>query len=170
MAPSAGRRLAARLIPEAEAEAAAPRIGPVAGRPDHGRRGEQFRCDLRHQQSYAIIAKALEQLDRPKLQVAIDTTIAEVTLNDTMGYGVQFFLGSYNILGSGGAQTSINGVVGSNSASSSLVPSTDSPGFNLLLGSKLTPHVVLNALHQYTNVKVLSNRSLVVVDDRGARP
>jgi general secretion pathway protein D len=121
-----------------------------------------------NQQSYAIIAKALEQLDRPKLQVAIDTTIAEVTLNDTMGYGVQFFLGSYNILGSGGAQTSINGVVGSNSASSSLVPSTDSPGFNLVLGSKNTPHVVLNALHQYTNVKVLSNPSLVVVDNQVA--
>jgi general secretion pathway protein D len=37
-----------------------------------------------------------------------------------------------------------------------------------VLGSKNTPHVVLNALHQYTNVKVLSNPSLVVVDNQVA--
>jgi general secretion pathway protein D len=126
-----------------------------------------------NQQSYHVIEKALEQLDRPKMQVAIDTTIAEVTLNDTLSYGVQFFLGNYNILGGSvggvaGAPTSINGVVASNSAGGTLVPATDSPGFNLVLGSKLTPHVVLNALHQYTNVKILSNPSLVVVDNQVA--
>ena len=32
------------------------------------------------------------QLDRPQLQVAIDATVAEVKLNDTLSYGVQFFL------------------------------------------------------------------------------
>ena len=115
-----------------------------------------------NQSSYRIIEKALEQLDRPKLQVAIDVTIAEVTLNDTLNYGVQFFLGTLNVAGS------VVGTQVSNSAGATSVPGPANPGFNLLLGNKLTPHFVLNALHQYTNVKVLSNPSLVVVDNQVA--
>jgi general secretion pathway protein D len=116
-----------------------------------------------NQQSYHVIEKALEQLDRPKLQVAIDTTIAEVSLNDTLSYGVQFFIGSINLGGK-----SSTGVQASNSSGTSIAPTPDVPGFNLLLGNNLTPHVVLSALHQYTNVKVLSNPSLVVVDNQVA--
>ena len=56
----------------------------------------------------------------------------------------------------------------SNSAGTSIVPTPDVPGFNLLLGNNLTPHVIISALHQYTNVKVLSNPSLVVVDNQVA--
>ena len=41
---------------------------------------------------YKLIERTLVQLDRPKLQVAIDVTIAEVSLNDKLNYGVQFFL------------------------------------------------------------------------------
>ena len=36
------------------------------------------------EENYRIIERALVQLDRPKLQVAIDVTIAEVTLNDDL--------------------------------------------------------------------------------------
>ena len=50
-----------------------------------------------NQESYGIIKRALEQIDRPPLQVAIDATIAEVTLNDNLQYGVQFFLKSSNV-------------------------------------------------------------------------
>ena len=50
------------------------------------------------EEDYRVIERALTQLDRPKLQVAIDVTIAEVTLNDQLNYGVQFFLnkGTFN--------------------------------------------------------------------------
>src|SRR5208282_964033 len=41
---------------------------------------------------YKIIERTLNQLDRPRMQVAIEVTIAEVTLNDQLNYGVQFFL------------------------------------------------------------------------------
>ena len=34
-----------------------------------------------------------------------------------------------------------------------------------MLGNQLAPHVVINALHQLTDVKILSNPSLVVVDN-----
>jgi general secretion pathway protein D len=105
-------------------------------------------------ENYRIIERAIVQLDRPQLQVAIDLTIAEVTLNDNLNYGVQFFL---------------NNKFGSliNSSTSSL-PGPTLPGFNAVLGNVLTPQVVVNALHGYTDVKVLSNPSLVVVDNQVA--
>src|SRR5580698_9725987 len=100
------------------------------------------------EEDYRIIARALIQLDRPKLQVAIDVTIAEVTLNDQLDYGVQFFLDKGAVL----------------NVSQSTLPITPTlPGFNVVLGNALSPRVVINALHQYTDVKILSNPSLVVV-------
>jgi general secretion pathway protein D len=42
------------------------------------------------------------------------------------------------------------------------------PGFNFLIGSQLQPQLIINALHAYTDVKVLSNPSLVVVDNQTA--
>src|SRR5262245_54429880 len=49
------------------------------------------------QGNYKIIESTLQQLDQPQLQVAIDATIAEVTLNNELSYGVQFFLTSRNL-------------------------------------------------------------------------
>src|SRR5260370_6896712 len=59
-----------------------------------------------------IDPRTLAQPDRPNLQVAIDSTVAEVTLNDNLSYGVQFFL-----------QTKKSGVLGNISN----IP-TDPPG------------------------------------------
>ncbi len=101
------------------------------------------------------IERAIVQLDRPKLQVAIDVTIAEVTLNDELTYGVQFFF--QNHYGSLGNST------GSTSAISPALP-----GFNFIVGNQASPQVILSALHQYTTVKILSNPSLVVVDNQVA--
>ena len=41
-------------------------------------------------------------------------------------------------------------------------------GIQLRLGNQLSPRVVLNALHQYTDVKILSNPSLVVTNNQPA--
>src|SRR5262249_58285090 len=46
------------------------------------------------QGNYKIIEATLRQIDQPALQVAIDATIAEVTLTNELSYGVQFFLKS----------------------------------------------------------------------------
>jgi general secretion pathway protein D len=89
------------------------------------------------------------------LQVAIDATIAEVKLNDTLSYGVQFFLQKGKI-----------GLVNSSGSSSTL--SQTLPGFNFLVGSSSQPNVVIDALHSITDVKVLSNPSLVVTDNQVA--
>ena len=42
------------------------------------------------------------------------------------------------------------------------------PGFNFLIGSENSPRVILDALHNVTDVKVLSNPSLVVLDNQPA--
>ena len=47
-----------------------------------------------NQENYRVIEQTLRQLDRPQLQVSIDATIAEITLNENLSYGVQFFLKS----------------------------------------------------------------------------
>jgi general secretion pathway protein D len=120
-------------------------------------------------ETYRIIERALNQLDRPQAQVAVDVTIAEVTLNNTLNYGVQFFVGqlasNLNQATPGGISASAVGVLASTSG---LTPPTPNPGFNLMIGSQLTPHVIINALNQYTTTKILSNPSLVVLDNQAA--
>ena len=93
-----------------------------------------------NQQSYKVIEKALEQLDRPKLQVAIDTTIAEVTLNDTLSYGVQFFLKSINLAGKLDRRLGQH-IVGRDVLGRICRAS-------IFCSAIITPHVILNALHQ----------------------
>jgi general secretion pathway protein D len=101
-----------------------------------------------------IVEQTLRQIDRPPMQVAIDATVAEVTLNDQLTYGVQYYLqhnnfGAFSTLGT--------------SALSAVVP-----GFNLVLGPAGMPNVVLDALHSVTDIRVLSNPSLVVLDNQPA--
>ena len=43
-------------------------------------------------ETYAKVNAVLRQLDLPPLQVAINVTVAEVDLNDSLKYGVQFYL------------------------------------------------------------------------------
>jgi len=114
-------------------------------------------------ENYRIIERALNQLDRPQAQVAVDVTIAEVELNNNLQYGVQFFLGSL---------THQFGVQTINSAAVT-APAVNTPpglnqGFNFIIGSHATPHVIISALNQYTTTKTLSNPSLVVLDNQVA--
>ena len=110
---------------------------------------------------YKTIERTLNQLDRPKLQVAIEVTLAEVTLNQELNYGVQYFLHS------GALSNTLNGqipsVVNNYSSSPSGPPLTG--GLNVIVGNGVLPRVVINALHNLTDVKILSNPSLVVVDN-----
>jgi general secretion pathway protein D len=120
------------------------------------------------QENYRIVERTLVQIDRPQLQVAIDATIAEVTLNDNLSYGVQAFLqtatGSIsNIPASPPGQSSLNAA---NLVGAAL--NRAFPGFNLLLGPELAPNLILDALHAVTDVKILSNPSLVVIDNQVA--
>jgi general secretion pathway protein D len=116
-------------------------------------------------ENYQLILRTLSQLDRPQLQVAIDATVAEVKLNDTLSYGVQFYLQNSrgSLLNGTGAAPAISA-----SGVASAFLSQTVPGFNFLVGSQSQPNVIINALHSVTDVKVLSNPSLVVTDNQVA--
>jgi general secretion pathway protein D len=142
------------------------------------------------QGNYKVIESALQQVDQPQLQVAIDATIAEVDLTDELQYGVQFFLTSH-ALGLRPDQGSILNTTSTvapttaaqqAAAAASTATSTAStagtavntfinrafPGFNFLVGQEAQPAMILTALHSVTGVKVLSNPSLVVINNQSA--
>jgi general secretion pathway protein D len=135
------------------------------------------------QANYRIIEATLNQVDQPQLQVAIDATIAEVTLNDDLNYGVQSYLTSQNI----GLKPNTGSILNTQAttapatttdATTGLVSVAGSvtnafiyrafPGFNFLIGSETQPSLILQALHNVTTVKVLSNPSLVVINNQVA--
>lgn len=135
------------------------------------------------QQNYQVIESTLRQVDRPQLQVAIDATIAEVTLTDELSYGVQTYLTSHNLglkpntgsilntqAGTAPA-TNVDPTTGAASVAGSVANAFINrafPGFNFLIGSETQPSVILDALHAVTTVKVLSNPSLVVINNQSA--
>jgi general secretion pathway protein D len=139
------------------------------------------------QTNYRIIESTLQQVDQPQLQVAIDATIAEVDLTDELQYGVQFFLTSHALglrpdqgsllnttstaapapattttTTANGTTTSVAGTVANAFLNRAF------PGFNFLVGQEAQPAAILSALHTFTGVKVLSNPSLVVVNNQSA--
>ena len=121
------------------------------------------------QEQYSIIEQTVRQVDQPQLQVAIDATIAEVTLTDDLQYGVQSYITSHDLglkkdVGSFG-NSATSAVIG---AASDVILNRAIPGFNFLVGSASTPTGILSALHAVTDVKVLSNPSLVVIDNQVA--
>jgi general secretion pathway protein D len=127
-----------------------------------------------NQESQRIVEQTIRQIDRPQRQIAIEATIAEVTLNDKLNYGVQFFLASQkgslvNTVATGpGATNTIDPPSNAVNAAANALLNRALPGFNLLVGSENSPRVILDALHTLTDVKVLSNPSLVVLDNQPA--
>ncbi|WP_410050516.1 type II secretion system secretin GspD [Bradyrhizobium sp. Bra78] len=128
-------------------------------------------------ESQRVVEQTIRQIDRPQRQIAIEATIAEVTLNDQLNYGVQFFLASQK----GSISNTVSGISNSATVGSNTEPASNAvnaaagallgralPGFNFLIGAENSPRVVLDALHGITNVKVLSNPSLVVLDNQAA--
>jgi len=108
---------------------------------------------------YKIIERAIFELDKAPLQVAIDVTVAEITLTNELQFGVQFFLHGSDKAGS------IS--FGASQAATQAIGATI-PGFNAVLGPQSDPRVVLNALRKITHVRVLSNPVLVVLDNQQA--
>ena len=110
--------------------------------------------------TYKMIEAAIRQIDVPALQVLIEATIAEVTLNNELRYGLQFYLSHLNV-----ASTQASTIL---TSQSSLGISSDLPGFSFLLGKK-GPGIILDALSSKTNVNVISSPHLVVQDNQEAR-
>lgn len=103
---------------------------------------------------YAVVEDALRRLDVAPYQVLIEAAITEVTLNDTLRYGVQWqFLTGDSLF----RLTDGTGVpTGPTQA-----------GFSYYLANS-DIRVALNALEQRTNVKVISAPKLVVLNNQTA--
>jgi general secretion pathway protein D len=126
------------------------------------------------QENFRILEATLQQVDQPQLQVAIDATIAEITLTDELSYGVQSYLTSHNL----GLRPDQGSILNTQSTTAPVAAAAGTvanafinrafPGFNFLIGSEAQPSAILDALHTVTAVKVLSNPSLVVVNNQAA--
>jgi general secretion pathway protein D len=106
----------------------------------------------------------LRKIDILPLQVRIDAVIAEVTLNDALQYGTQFFFKS------GG----INGIL--NTATQTSLPGASAANLNLnfpgfFLGGRGAGGApfAIQALQDVTTVHVLSSPELLVLDNQPAR-
>jgi general secretion pathway protein D len=108
---------------------------------------------------YREILGVLRKIDRPPLQVLINATIAEVTLSDSLSYGVQFFLQK---------NKGLDGALGfANGDSINISPTV--PGLNFIVGAVATnPKIILDALAQETAVRVVSSPSIVVLHNQPA--
>ncbi len=104
---------------------------------------------------YRKMQAVLYSLDRAPLQVLINATLAEVTLNDDLQYGVQFYLQSKR------------GTFGFTKGDAiEIAPSV--PGLNFMFGGKGTPKVIIDALATQTSVRVVSSPSVVVLHNQAA--
>ena len=119
-------------------------------------------------QEYAVIQRVLKQLDVLPLQVMIDATIVEVTLNDDLKYGLQWYFshnnGGNNQINGGSAQ-GLNLVDLTKDAAKAL--STGGFSYAFSSGSK-DIQAVLNASAKNNNVNVISSPSLMVLNNQEA--
>jgi general secretion pathway protein D len=108
----------------------------------------------------------LRKVDILPLQVRIDAVIAEVTLNDNLRYGTQYFFqnGGLNAILSSGSNplVTVTQAAGTNPLLNTL------PGF-VIGGSNKGALFALSALQEVTTVQVLSAPELVVLDNQPAR-
>jgi len=105
---------------------------------------------------YSVIEAALKRLDTRPIQVLIEASLAEVTLTDDMRYGLQWsFQGSNGqmVLSENGGGT-VNQTF---------------PGFSYLFTGRTDIRAVLNAIESLTNVRVISNPKLLVLNNREAQ-
>lgn len=147
--------------PAVEAIQSAPSIGDYAnGIGDTERSGPQLIPDeannaviiRANKVEYEAIVRFLREIDVTPAQVLIEATIAEVSLNDKLRYGVEWFFRS----GNSTFNQSRSGRV-----------SSQFPGFSY---TYLIPdvEVALNALGTVTHVNVVSTPKIMTLDNRSA--
>ena len=117
-----------------------------------------------NQENYRIIEQTLHQLDRPQLQVSIDATIAEITLNDSLNYGVQYFLQSKDV----GAQARQGLGRPRQQRHQRDADAARCRASTSCSAARANPRIVLDALRAVSDVKVLSAPSVVVLDNQVA--
>ena len=128
---------------------------------------------------YAVIETALKKLDVPSRQVAIEVTIASVSLNDSLTFGIDWLFkgGAPSGQGSGG---NFNKVISPTNPAVPLAAAAAAAanpalalvqGFYYIINNSNFPGGVQAALHlldQYGDTKVLANPHLAALDNQKA--
>ena len=110
--------------------------------------------------TYQQILRALKQLDVSPMQVLVEVTIAEVSLNDKLQYGVEWFFSNKVDSGFSGLGTLDLGARGIN-------PLT--PGFSYALrGNGNVVKAVLNALATESQLSIMASPTLLVLNNQEA--
>jgi general secretion pathway protein D len=105
---------------------------------------------------YQRVLGMLHRLDVPPRQVLVEATIIEVSLNDDLRYGVQYFLEN------GNDEFGLT----QNTTNTNIAPEV--PGFTAVLGGA-TPDVIISALEDVTNLTVVSSPNLMILNNESAR-
>lgn len=112
---------------------------------------------------YRTVESALRRLDIVPLQVLIEATILEVTLNDALRYGVEWFFKfdsqKLALNNAGAARVSTF----SNAAANAIFP-----GFSYILSPTDSVKLVVNALDAVSDVNVVSSPQVFVLDNQTA--
>ena len=106
---------------------------------------------------YKIVRERLKVLDVPQAQVVIEAMVAEVTLGDDLSHGVEAFLTAQGL----DVSSSASGTASSRTGGGFLRAQFGVPGAKA--------DVILQALQNVTNVKIISTPYLTVVDGKKAK-
>lgn len=106
-----------------------------------------------------MIEQTMKRLDIVPLQVLIEATIAEVTLNDALSYGIRWFFDA-------GTRSDTHDFTFTDATNGAVVSTF--PGFSYLFDGG-DARVALNALSEVTEVTIVSSPSLMVLDNKTAR-
>ena len=109
-----------------------------------------------------MVEEAILKLDVVPLQVLIEASIIEVTLNDNLNYGVEWFFKN-----SVDASNNLDGGEGLLDLNSSGLAAI-APGFSYVIKSDNEIRVALNALQEVSEINVLSSPSLMVLNNNTA--
>ncbi|WOO31841.1 type II secretion system secretin GspD [Diaphorobacter limosus] len=109
---------------------------------------------------YRRIEQALRELDKAPTQVLIEASIVEVSLTGNLRYGVEWFIEnsmSRDRTGQAGLNLNASGPIGA-----------QQPGFSYTISKAGVVRATLNALAASSQLRVLSNPSVLVLDNHSA--
>jgi general secretion pathway protein D len=117
-------------------------------------------------QEFEKIEAALRKLDTSPRQVLIQVTIAQITLNNSLQYGLEWFFSNNGGTVNGQLVTNL----GTSGGSIPSTPTSLSNGFSIYkLGSAGDIRALFSALEQDSDLKILSTPQLMVTDNQTAQ-
>jgi len=124
--------------------------------------------------NYALIEDALRHLDVPPLEVLIDAVVSEVSLDNNLQYGIQWYLqdgsntGTLSQSATNTPVTTTNADGTTSTTPGSPFPSQILPGFSYVFQHRNNVYATLNALRAVTDVHILSAPKLMVLNNHTA--